>query len=324
MPFRRLALSLAFLLAVAGSAAAQTFPSRPVTMIVVFAAGGPTDVLARIVAEHMSRTLGQPVVIENAAGAGGTLGGARGARATADGYTLTVGSLGSHAAAPALYKAMPYDPRELEPIGVIAGTPGYVVVRREFPARTFQEFLAYVRANPGKVTSGHAGVGSTPHLGCLFLEYLTKEKTLATPYRGSGPAMNDLVAGHIDAMCDLAPTVVPQIQAGTIRGLLVAQPERLAVTPDVPTSREAGLEPYLFTGWNAIFAPKDTPKPALDVLSRALMAALADEDVRRRIQEIGSLPPKPEERTPDYLRNLVRTEVDRWAAVIKAAGVEPQ
>lgn len=321
---RALALACLAMLGLAGSAHSQTFPSRAVTLIVVFAPGGPTDVLARIVAEHMSRTLGQPVVIENAAGAGGTLGGGRGARAAPDGYTLTVGSLGSHAAAPSLYKAMPYDPRELEPVGLIAGTPGYVVVRKEFPATTFAELIAYMRANPGKVTSGHAGVGSTPHLGCLFFEYLAGQKTLATPYRGSGPAMNDLVAGHIDLMCDLAPTVVPQIQAGTIRGLLVAQPERLSVTPNVPTSREAGLERYLFTGWNAIFAPKDTPKPVIDVVSRALQAALADPAVRARIQEIGSLPPKPEEQTPEHLRQLVRTEVDRWAEVIKAAGVEPQ
>jgi tripartite-type tricarboxylate transporter receptor subunit TctC len=303
---------------------AQTFPARPITMIVVFAAGGPTDVLARVVGEHMGRTLGQTVVIENVAGAGGTFGGARGARATPDGYTLTVGSLGSHSASPSLYRNLQFDPRDLEPIGLIAGTPGYLVVRKGFPASTFQELLAHMRANPGKVTTGHAGVGSTPHLACLYLEHLTGQKSLATPYRGSGPAMNDLVAGHIDAMCDLAPTVVPQIKAGTIRGLLVAQPERLSVTPDVPTSREAGLEQFLFTGWNAIFAPSGTPKPVVDVLARALQAALADPAVRARIEELGSLPAKPAEQGPEHLRQLVRTEIERWATVIKAAGIEPQ
>jgi hypothetical protein len=174
----------------------------------------------------MGRTIGQRVVIENLAGAGGTTGGARGARAEPDGYTLTVGSLGSHGAAAALYKNIQYDARELEPIGLIAGTPGYFVVRKDFPARTMPEFLAYVKANPGKVTNGHAGVGSTPHLACLYLTHLTGMSLVSTPYRGSGPAMNDLVAGQIDSMCDLAPTVVPQIQAGTIRGLMLAQAER--------------------------------------------------------------------------------------------------
>src|SRR5215218_4397261 len=165
-------------------------------------------------------------------------GGARGARAEPDGYTLTVGSLGSHGAAAALYRSIQYDARELEPIGLIAGTPGYFVVRKDFPARTMPEFLAHAKANPGKVTNGHAGVGSTPHLACLFLAHLTGMSLVSTPYRGSGPAMNDLVAGQIDSMCDLAPTVVPQIQAGTIRGLMLAQPERSPATPDVPTSKE--------------------------------------------------------------------------------------
>ena len=168
--------------------AAQDFPTRPITMVVVFAPGGPTDVLARIVADHMGRTLGQRVLIENVAGAGGTTGGARGAKADPDGYTLTVGSLGSHGAAAALYKNIQYDSRELEPVGLIAGTPGYFVVRKDFPAATFQAFAAHVKANPGKVTNGHAGVGSTPHLACLYLAHLTGLQMLSTPYRGSGPS----------------------------------------------------------------------------------------------------------------------------------------
>jgi len=305
-------------------AAAQDFPTRPITMVVVFAPGGPTDVLARIVADHMGRTLGQRVLIENVAGAGGTTGGARGAKADPDGYTLTVGSLGSHGAAAALYKNIQYDSRELEPVGLIAGTPGYFVVRKDFPATTFQAFAAHVKANPGKVTNGHAGVGSTPHLACLYLAHLTGLQMLSTPYRGSGPAMNDLVAGQIDSMCDLAPTVVPQVQAGTIRAIMLAQPERSPATPDVPSSAEAGLPAYLFTGWNAIFAPKGTPKPALDRLSGALRAALSDEAVRRRIEELGSNPAKPEEQTPEHLRQLVRSDVEKWGRVIGDAGVSAQ
>ena len=305
-------------------AAAQDFPTRPITMVVVFAPGGPTDVLARIVADHMGRTLGQRVLIENVAGAGGTTGGARGAKADPDGYTLTVGSLGSHGAAAALYKNIQYDSRELEPVGLIAGTPGYFVVRKDFPAATFQAFAAHVKANPGKVTNGHAGVGSTPHLACLYLAHLTGLQMLSTPYRGSGPAMNDLVAGQIDSMCDLAPTVVPQVQAGTIRAIMLAQPERSPATPDVPSSAEAGLPAYLFTGWNAVFAPKGTPKPVLDKLSGALQTALSDEAVRRRIEELGSNPAKPEEQTPEHLRQLVRSDVERWGKVIGDAGVSAQ
>jgi tripartite-type tricarboxylate transporter receptor subunit TctC len=305
-------------------AAAQDFPTRPITMVVVFAPGGPTDVLARIVADHMGRTLGQRVLIENVAGAGGTTGGARGAKADPDGYTLTVGSLGSHGAAAALYKNIQYDSRELEPVGLIAGTPGYFVVRKDFPAATFQAFAAHVKANPGKVTNGHAGVGSTPHLACLYLAHLTGLQIVSTPYRGSGPAMNDLVAGQIDSMCDLAPTVVPQVQAGTIRAIMLAQPERSPATPDVPTSGEAGIPGYLFTGWNAIFAPKGTPKPVLDRLSGALRAALSDEAVRRRIEELGSNPAKAEEQSPEHLRQLVRSDVDKWGKVIGDAGVSAQ
>ena len=305
-------------------AAAQDFPTRPITMVVVFAPGGPTDVLARIVADHMGRTLGQRVLIENVAGAGGTTGGARGAKADPDGYTLTVGSLGSHGAAAALYKNIQYDSRELEPVGLIAGTPGYFVVRKDFPAATFQAFAAHVKANPGKVTNGHAGVGSTPHLACLYLAHLTGLQMLSTPYRGSGPAMNDLVAGQIDSMCDLAPTVVPQVQAGTIRAIMLAQPERSPATPDVPSSAEAGLPAYLFTGWNAVFAPKGTPKPVLDKLSGALQTALSDQAVRRRIEELGSNPAKPEEQTPEHLRQLVRSDVEKWGKVIGDAGVSAQ
>jgi tripartite-type tricarboxylate transporter receptor subunit TctC len=302
-------------------AQAQTFPERPITMIVVFAAGGATDVLARIVGEHMGRTLGQQIIVENVAGAGGTTGGARGARANADGYTLTVGSLGSHGASPSLYKSPGFDPRNQEPIGIIAGTPSYFVVRKEFPAKTFQEYLAYTRANPDKVTMGHAGIGSTTHLACLFLDSLTGVKTKAIGYRGNGPAMSDLIGGQIDALCDLAPTAVPQITSGTIRSLMVALPERAATAPDVPTSAEAGVPDYLFSGWNAVFAPKGTPKPVLDKLAAALQAATLDPAIRKRVEELGSVPPTPAQATPAALGALVVSEVDKWGKIIRDAGV---
>lgn len=324
MRFRPALLGLAAAQLAGTAAFAQTFPSRPVTMIVVFAAGGPTDVMARIAGEHMGRTLGQQFLVENVVGAGGTTGGARGARATPDGYTLTVGSLGSHAASPALVKNMNFDPRELQPIGVIAGTPGYLVVRKDFPAKTLAEFVEYAKANPGKVTSGHGGVGSTPHLQCLLLSSLTGIRMSLVPYRGSAPAMNDLVSGQIDQMCDLAPTVVPQVQAGTIRSLLISMPERAKTTPDVPTSKEAGLPAYLFAGWNAIFAPKGTPAPVVDALSKALLAALADAAVQKRIEDLGAIPAKADEARPDALGKMLPGEIDKWKKVISEAGIEPQ
>ena len=324
MRHKSILVSLALTLASFTAAQAQTFPTRPITMIVVFSAGGPTDVMARIVADHMSKTLGQQIVIENVGGAGGTLGGARGARAEADGYTLTVGSLGSHAAARALYKNMPFDPRKLETIGLIAGTPGYLVVRKDFPAKTFAEFQAYVKANPGKVTSGHAGVGSTPHLQCLFLASLTGMKFADVPYKGSAPAMNDLVAGQIDSMCDLAPTVVPQVQGGNIRALLISLNGRAGATPEVPTSGEAGIPAYLFQGWNAIFAPEGTPKPVIDRLSAALLAALADPAVQKRISDVGAIPAPASEATTEAFRKMLGEEIVKWEKVIGEAGVQPQ
>ena len=221
---RLLAAAAALLLACALPARAQDFPNRTINMIVVFAPGGATDVLARIVAEHMTRTLGRSVVVENVSGAGGTIGGARGAQAAPDGHTLTVGSLGSHSAAPSIYRSIAYDPRELQPIGLIAGTPLFFVVRNGFPAQTMQEFLAHVRANPGRVSNGHAGIGSTNHLACALFAHLAQVQFNNIPYRGEGPAVNDIVAQQVDSACVLAPAAVPQIQAGTMRGLLTTSP----------------------------------------------------------------------------------------------------
>ena len=290
-------------------------------MIVVFAPGGATDVLARIAAEHMGRTLGQRVVVENVTGAGGTIGGARGAQAPPDGHTLTVGSLGSHSAAPSIYRGIQYDPRELQPIGLIAGTPLYFAVRNALPARTFAEFAALARTSPGGVSNGHAGVGSTNHLACALFAHVAGLRMNAIPYRGEAPAVNDLVAGQIDSACVLAPAAVPQLQAGTVRALMVAALQRSPLAPDVPTSREAGLEGFVFQGWNAVFAPKGTPRPVVEKLSGALSAALEDPAVRRRIEELGSVPPRPDQAGPDALRDLVRSEVERWSAVVRAAGI---
>ena len=305
-------------------AQAQDFPTRTINMIVVFAPGGATDVLARIVAQSMSRTLGQSVVVENVAGAGGTIGGTRGAQAAADGYTLTVGSLGSHSASPSIYRSPGYDPRELQPIGLIAGTPMFFVVRRGFPARSMQEFLAMARENPGRVSNANAGVGSTNHLGCALFSHVTGVRMNEIPYRGEGPALNDIVAQQLDSACLLAPAAVPQIAAGTMRGLAIAATTRNPNTPNVPSAVEAGVPDYVFQGWNAIFAPRGTPPAVVARLDQALRTALEDPAILRRIEELGSLPAQPDQRGPAALQALVRSEVDRWATVIRAAGIEPQ
>ena len=320
----RLMGALAALLLLAAPLRAQDFPTRPISMIVVFAPGGATDVLARIVGAHMARTLGQQVVVENVTGAGGTIGGARGAAAAPDGHTLTVGSLGSHSASPSIYRSVAYDPRELTPIGLIAGTPLYLLVRNGFPAKNFAEFAAQVRENPGKVSNANAGIGSTNHLACALFSHLTGLRMNEVPYRGEGPAVNDLVAGTVDSACVLAPAAVPQIQAGTVRGLLVAGAERGAGASGVPTSREAGLPDFRFQGWNAIFAPRGTAPAVQARLARALAEALADPAIRRRIEELGSIPAPPEQQGPEALTALVRSEVARWAQVVRAAGIEPQ
>ncbi|HWT07514.1 MAG TPA: tripartite tricarboxylate transporter substrate-binding protein [Roseomonas sp.] len=303
---------------------AQEFPNRQITMIVVFAPGGATDVLARIVAEHMTRTLGRSVVVENVSGAGGTIGGARGAQAAPDGYTLTVGSLGSHSAAPSIYRSIAYDPRELQPIGLIAGTPLFFVVRNGFPARTMQEFLAHVRENPGRVSNGHAGIGSTNHLACALFAHLTGARFNNIPYRGEGPAVNDIVAQQVDSACVLAPAAVPQIQAGTMRGLLTAATARNPNATAVPSATEAGVADYIFQGWNAVFAPRGTPAPVVARLDAALRAALADPAIRQRMEQLGSIPAAPDQQGPEALARLVRAEVDRWSTVVRAAGIEPQ
>ncbi|MCX7931374.1 MAG: tripartite tricarboxylate transporter substrate binding protein, partial [Rhodovarius sp.] len=291
---RVLAAAAALWLGMALPAPAQEFPNRTITMIVVFAPGGATDVLARIMADHMSRTLGQRVVVENVSGAGGTIGGARGAQAAPDGYTLTVGSLGSHSAAISIYRQPGYDPRELQPIGLIAGTPLYFVVRNGHPARSMQEFLAMARENPGRISNAHAGIGSTNHLACSLFSYVTGVRMNEIPYRGEGPAVNDVVAGQVDSACVLAPAAVPQIQAGTMRGLLIAASERSPSTPEVPSAPEAGVPDFLFQGWNAVFAPRGTPQAVVERLDQAMRAAINDPAVQRRIRELGAIPAPPD------------------------------
>jgi len=305
----------------AGDGIAQNYPTRPVTMIVPFAAGGPTDIVARIVGEHMSKVIGQQIVIENVAGAGGTTGITRGAQATADGYTIMMGHMGTHGAAPALYPRLRYDPtKDFAPIGMAAGTPILIVTRKDFPANTLSEFTAYLRANQDKVNEAHAGLGSVSFTTCTMLGAMVGAKPTRVAYSGTGPALNDLVGRKVDFMCDQIVNLVEQIKAGSIKALAIAIPERSPALPDVPTTREAGLPDYQVSAWNAIFAPKDTPPAVVARLNDALVKSLDDEGVRKRLLDLGGVIPVRAERTPEWLGQFVQAEVNRWTPVLKAAG----
>lgn len=318
-------LLAAALVAPVSAAWAQAYPSKPVTMIVPFAAGGPTDIVARIVGEHMSKTLGQQMVIENVAGAGGTTGITRGKQAPPDGYTIMMGHMGTHGAAPALYPNLRYDPtKDFEQIGLAAGTPIVIVAKKDFPAANLQEFMAYVKANTAKVNQAHAGVGSVSFTTCLLLSSQLGVKPTAVAYRGTGPALNDLVGGQVDYMCDQIVNLVEQINGGAIKAFAIATTERSPVLPNVPTTKEGGLPEYNVSAWNAVFAPKGTPKDVVTKLNAALSAALDDPATRKRLLDLGSVIPDQKGRTPEALAELVNSEVARWTPILKAAGATAQ
>lgn len=308
-------------LAAAGALApaqAQDYPTRNITMIVPFAAGGPTDVIARIVSGHMQQTLGQTIIIENVVGAGGTTASTRASRAEPDGYTLITGHMGTHAASVPLYPKLAYHPdTSFEPIGLIAGTPILILARKDFPPKDLKEFITYVKANTDKINAAHAGVGSVSYTSCQLLNSVLKIEPTGVPFNGTGPAMNALVAGQVDYMCDQIVNAVPQIKGGTIKAYAIATPERNPSLPDVPTTAEAGLPEYQAQAWNAIFAPKGTPAPIVAKLNAALVKALDDEGVRKRLLDLGSVIPKTPERSPEALRNLVRSEIAKWTPVLK-------
>lgn len=298
--------------------ALAAWPERPVTMIVPFAAGGPTDVVARIVADHMSRTLGQQVIIENVAGAGGTTGITRCAQSKPDGYGICMGHMGTHGAAPAVYPELKYDPvKDFAPIGLAAGTPILVVARKDFPAKDLKELAAALKAGGDKMNEAHAGVGSVSFTTCSLFNDLTGAKPTRVVYRGTGPALNDLVGGQVDYMCDQIVNLVPQILAGTIRAYGVALPERSPALPDVPTTKEGGLAEFQVSAWNAVFAPKGTPPEIVKKLSDALLKALDDAGTRKKLLDLGADLTNKAAMTPDGLRKHVEAEVARWNKVLK-------
>jgi len=302
--------------------AAADYPDRNITLIVPFAAGGPTDVIARIVGDHMSKTLGQQIVVENVVGAGGTTASTRAMRANPDGHTLILGHMGTHAAAVGLYPKLAYDPRtDFEPIGMAAGTPILILAKKDFPAANLKEFSAHLKANVDKLNMAHAGVGSVSFTTCLLLNSILDIKPTAVPFNGTGPAMNALVGGQVDYMCDQIVNAVPQVKGGTIKTYGIATPERNPALPDVPTTKEAGLAAFQVSAWNALFAPKGTPKPLIDKLNSALGKALDDPNTRKRLLELGSDIPEGEARTSQALAELVKNEVARWTPIFQAAGV---
>jgi putative tricarboxylic transport membrane protein len=321
--FLRLAAGAAALPALSRVAPAQAWPARTITLIVPFAPGGATDVSARLVAEHMTRTLGQQVVIQNIAGAGGTTGSTRAMRAEPDGYTILMGHVGTHAVAPSLYPNLAYKPDvDFEPIGLVSEFPLLIVARKDFPPKDLKEFVPYVKANFAKLNVGHAGVGSVFFITNLLLDSILKVRPTMVPFNGGLPAMNALVAGQVDYICADATTSAPQLEAGTIKVYAIASPQRSPVLPNVPTTSEAGLPEFQTSAWFALFAPKGTPRPVLDRLSDALDRALDDEATRKRMQALASDLPDKARRGQQPLQALVRSEIARWTPVIQGAGVK--
>jgi tripartite-type tricarboxylate transporter receptor subunit TctC len=316
----RLIVSL-IVLAVLSLPAAAQYPDKPITVIVPFAAGGPTDVVTRLVCEHMSRTLGQPMIIENVGGAGGTLGMTRAAQAQPSGYIIAVGNMGTQSAAPALYPNLKYDPaKSFAQIGIVNFTPQAIVAKKNTAAADLKDFVEYLQANSSKLTYGHAGVGSISHVSGLVFNAKFGLKPTLVPYRGTGPAIQDLVAGALDYMVDQSLNVIPQILGGTIKVYAIAAPERLPSLPNVSTTGEAGVD-FIFRAWNAMVAPQGTPDEIVAKLANALGQALDDPAVQARYVELGSSAPRGAERGPAGLQTLVESEVARITPIIEAAGV---
>jgi len=300
---------------------AQEYPTKVITIIVPFAAGGPTDTVARLIAVPMSKSLGHQIIIENVGGAGGTVGAARVAKATPDGYTLFLHHIG-HSTAPALYRKLPFDPvNDFEPIGLINETPMTLVAKKDFPPKDLKELIAYLKANKEKVNLANAGLGAASHLcGMLFMSAIQTSLT-TIPYNGTAPAMNDLLGGQVDIMCDQTTNTTTQIKADKIKVYGVTTPKRLPSLPNVPTMDEAGLKGFQVSVWHGLYAPKGTPKPIIDTLTKSLQGALKDATVNQRFADLGAESVAENRATPDALRKLLRAEIDKWGPIIKQAGV---
>ena len=321
---RRLIFAGLAALMLGGGAQAQPYPSRPITIVVPFAAGGPTDAIARAISERMRVSLGQSVIIENVTGAGGSIGVGRAVRAAPDGYTLSLGHTGTHVVNGAIYP-LQYDLlNDFEPIALIASNPMMVVTRNAVPAKNLRELIAWLKANSDKVATGTAGVGSASHFSGVYFQNLINVPLNFVPYRGTGPALQDLVAGQIDMIVDQASNALAQVQAGTIRAYAITDAKRLAVAPDIPTADEAGLPGFRISLWSALWAPKGTPKDIIAKLNAAVMGALADPAVRQRLADVGLEIPPREQQTPQALGAYQKAEIQKWWPIIKAANVKPE
>ena len=298
------------------------YPAKPVTVVVPFPAGGPSDVVARIVTDQMGKILGQTLVIENVGGAGGTIGSARVAAADPDGYTLLAGSMGSHVSAPLLTPNVKYDSeRDFEPIGFTAHSPAVIVARKDFPSKDLLEFVDYVKKNGEHVKQAHGGIGASSHMACLLFALQTGIRPALVAYRGTGPALNDLIGGHVDFFCEQVVSVAPQIAAGTIKAYAISSSERLPTLADVPTAKELGVN-YQMSIWAGIFAPKGTPKDVIDKLAAALDRSLDEPAVKTKLTDLGGSIPSKDERTPAKFNSFVKAEIARWSPILRAASAE--
>jgi len=319
--FIRAGLAAVAIAAATLPALAQDYPTRPITMIVPYPPGGPSDVVARIMADGMSKVLGKNIVIENVGGAGGTIGTARAAEAAADGYTLLGASMGSHVAAPSLYKDLKYNStRDFVPIGLTSHAPAAIVARKDFPAKDFKEFVAYLKANGDKVKQAHGGVGSSSYLACLQFTSEIGAKPSLVAYRGTGPALNDVIGGHVDFFCEQVVSVQGAVKGGTVKAYAVSGDHRSTAIPDVPSAKDAGLPGYNISIWSAIFAPKGTPKPVVAKLIDALNKTLDDPATVKRLQELGGTVPPKRDRGLEPLAERLKEDIALWHPLLVRAG----
>ena len=316
---KQLAASFGLLL-LASSVSAQTYPTKPITIVVGFAAGGPTDIVARTIAASMEKTLGQPVLVENKAGAGAIIGIADVARAQGDGYRLLVHHIGM-ATAPALYRKLSFDPlKDFEYVGLINDVPMVMLAKQDMPVKNLGEMITYIKANQKKISFANAGVGSASHLcGLMFMSTIKTDLT-TVPYKGTAPAMTDLIGGQVDMLCDQTTSTTSFIKGGKIHAIALTSMRRLPTLSDIPTANESGLPGFALSVWHGMYAPKNTPKPVMDKLVAALQTAIADPAVRKRFDDLGAETVTKERATPDALAKHLKAEIDKWGPIIRAAG----